>query len=72
MWWVILKRCWAKKKKHFLEILELYKNKKNPIFSVNNILVSWINRFGNEYLESQSFFHPFPNELIVSEKSRFI
>ena len=61
-----------KEKKHFLDMLDLYRNKKNPISSINNILVSWINRFGNEYLEKQSFFYPFPSELISSEKSRFI
>ena len=61
-----------KEKTHFLEILELYRNKKIPISSINNILVSWINRFENKYLENQSFFHPFPHELIISEESRFI
>ena len=62
----------AKEKKHFLETIELYRNKKIPISSVNNILVTWINRFGNKYLENQSFFYPFPKELIDSESSRFI
>ena len=61
-----------KEKTHFLETLELYRNKKIPISSINNILVSWINRFENKYLENQSFFHPFPHELIISEESRFI
>ena len=62
----------AKEKKHFLETLELYRNKKISISTVNTILVSWINRFGNKYLENQSFFHPFPAALINSQESRFI
>ena len=62
----------AKEKKHFLDTIELYRNKIIPISTVNTILVSWINRFGNKYLENQSFFYPFPIALISSEKSRFI
>ena len=61
-----------KEKKHFLEVLELYRNKKESISSVNNILVTWIKRFENKYLENQSFFYPFPAELISTEESRFI
>ena len=61
-----------KEKMHFLDILEQYKNKKIPISSVNSVLISWVNRFGNKYLEKQSFFHPFPLGLIEEEKSRFI
>ena len=61
-----------KEKTHFLNILEQYRNKQIPISSVNSVLISWINRFGNKYLEKQSFFYPFPLELIEKEKSRFI
>ena len=62
----------AKEKQHFLKTLDLYRDRKIPISTVNTILVSWINRFGNEYLENQSFFYPFPIGLVNSEKSRFI
>jgi len=62
----------TKEKKHFLETIELYRNKKIPISSVNSILSSWIFRFENEYLMNQSFFNPFPNELIDTEQSRFL
>ena len=61
----------SKEKKHFLDTLELYRNKKIPISVVNSILYSWIIRFENEYLMKQSFFSPFPKELIDKEKSRF-
>ena len=61
----------AKEKKHFLETLELYRNKKTPASAVNSILYSWIFRFENEYLMKQSFFNPFPYELIQKQESRF-
>ena len=61
----------SKEKKHFLDILDEYRNKKIPISAVNGILVSWINRFENKYLMNQSFFNPFPKEIIENEKSRF-
>ena len=62
----------SEEKKHFLDILELYREKKIPISSVNNILLSWIHRFENEYLMNQSFFNPFPIELINKDNSRFL
>ena len=62
----------SKEKNHFINTLEQYRNKKISISGVNNILISWVNRFGNKYLENQSFFNPFPTELIMSDKSRFI
>tara|TARA_Y100000590_G_scaffold460227_1_gene619103 strand:- start:897 stop:1274 length:378 start_codon:yes stop_codon:yes gene_type:complete len=62
----------SKEKSHFLKLLNTYKDKKIPISTVNNILISWISRFRNEYLEKQSFFSPFPLELIEEDKSRFL
>ena len=59
----------TKEKKYFLETIELYRNKKISISSVNSILSSWIFRFENEYLMNQSFFNPFPNELIDKDQS---
>ena len=61
----------SKEKKHFLEILEEYRIKRIPLSTVNSILSSWIIRFENDYLSEQSFFNPFPAELIEKEKSRF-
>ncbi|MBI45656.1 MAG: cytoplasmic protein [Candidatus Marinimicrobia bacterium] len=62
----------SKEKKHFLDTIELYRNKKTPVSTVNSILVSWINRFDNNYLKNQSFFHPFPIDLLNNEESRFL
>ena len=61
-----------KEKKLFLEKLESYRNKKTPISAINNMLYSWIVRFENEYLMNQSFFNPFPEELIEKDVSRFL
>tara|TARA_B100000427_G_C15148541_1_gene437681 strand:- start:184 stop:561 length:378 start_codon:yes stop_codon:yes gene_type:complete len=59
-------------KKLFLENLELYRDKKLPISGINNMLHSWIVRFDNEYLLNQSFFNPFPKDLIEENLSRFL
>ena len=40
--------------------------------TINELLSSWILRFEDEYLEKQSFFKPFPVELIEKETSRFL
>ena len=53
----------SKEKDHFLNMLELYRNKKEPLSAINSILYSWIIRFENQYLINQSFFNPFPKEL---------
>tara|TARA_Y100000590_G_scaffold3036_1_gene4050 strand:- start:29 stop:961 length:933 start_codon:yes stop_codon:yes gene_type:complete len=53
-------------KKHFLDTIEKYRDKKIPTSYVNRILVSWVNRFENKYLKNQSYFQPFPNDLTYS------
>ena len=60
-----------KEKTHFLKLLELYRMKKIHLSAVNSLLSSWIVRFEDEYLAKQSFFNPFPAELIEKEMSRF-
>ena len=66
------KELTSKEKKMFLEKLDLYRNKKIPISGINNILLSWIARFENDYLINQSFFNPFPQDLIEKKVSRFL
>ena len=58
-------------KKYFLDLLEEYNLKKIPLSALNSILYSWILRFDNQYLKNQSFFNPFPQDLIEANKSRF-
>ncbi len=51
-------------KDFFLDVLKKYRNGIFPLFVCLNILKSWIIRFSNEYLMDQTFFEPYPEELI--------
>jgi uncharacterized protein YbgA (DUF1722 family)/uncharacterized protein YbbK (DUF523 family) len=54
----------SKEKSFLLESLERYRAGKIPL-SVNlGIVRSWIVRFGEEYLEQQLFFEPYPEGLV--------
>lgn len=48
----------------FLDTLEKYRAKKLPLSVVLTLLRSWIARFGSDYLAGQSFFAPYPEELM--------
>jgi uncharacterized protein YbgA (DUF1722 family)/uncharacterized protein YbbK (DUF523 family) len=54
----------AKEKAHFLDTLSLYREGKVPLSAATAILRSWIARFDEEYLEGQSYFEPFPLDLV--------
>ncbi len=49
---------------HFLHLLERYKDRKIPLSNLLSILKSWVYRFDNEYLLQQSFFEPYPEDLV--------
>lgn len=51
-------------KAHFLKSIDRYRNKKTSYSSLLIILQSWIARFDEEYLRDQTFFEPFPEDLI--------
>lgn len=51
-------------KAFFLECLEDYRRGRVPLSVPISILRSWIVRFDQEYLREQSFFEPYPQELI--------
>ena len=57
-------------KVYFLELLEKYREGIIPISGVNIILKSWSVRIKNEYLINQSYFQPFPKELVILNESR--
>jgi uncharacterized protein YbgA (DUF1722 family)/uncharacterized protein YbbK (DUF523 family) len=48
----------------FTELLEKYRNEKIPLSSLMSVLKSWVIRFNQEYLSSQTFFEPYPEELV--------
>ena len=53
-----------KEKAFFLETLEKYRNGLIPFGSVQVILNAWIVRFEDDYLMKQTFFEPYPIELV--------
>jgi uncharacterized protein YbgA (DUF1722 family) len=56
-------------KAHFLEQLDLFRQKKIPLIVVTTVLNSWIMRFGQPYLSKQRYFNPFPTELMSIKDS---
>lgn len=58
------KQLSSREKAHFLDLLELYRKAKIPMGTTVAVIRAWITRFETEYLEAQSFFEPYPPELI--------
>ena len=59
----------VREKRHFLEMLEAYRHGRTPLSSAVSILRSWVMRFETEYLYAQTFFNPFPEELMALDDS---
>lgn len=56
----------SRKEKNFLlESLQEYKMGRLPLCVSTSLMKSWIIRFGQEYLLNQTFFEPYPKELIT-------
>ena len=51
-------------KKFFLGLIERYRAGKLPLSTDLEVLLSWGARFGEDYLMKQTFFRPYPEELI--------
>ncbi|TDX53213.1 YbgA family protein [Orenia marismortui] len=56
-------------KEFFLDTLERYRNNKVPLSVPVNILKAWIIKYEADYLKKQSFFNPYPEELIEIKDS---
>ncbi len=54
----------AAEKAYFLDTMEQYRINRVPLSVCNAILKSWIIRFDEKYLDSQTFFEPYPEQLI--------
>lgn len=54
----------SKEKNFLLKSLQQYKMGRIPLCMPISIIKSWIIRFGQEYLMSQTFFEPYPEALI--------
>lgn len=53
-----------KEKQFFLDQLEKYRENKLPLSVPLNIMKGWIIKYEVDYLAEQSFFNPYPDELI--------
>lgn len=51
-------------KAYFLQSIQRYRERKIPFSALLAMIQSWIARFGEEYLGNQTFFEPFPEDLI--------
>jgi uncharacterized protein YbgA (DUF1722 family)/uncharacterized protein YbbK (DUF523 family) len=51
-------------KSFFLDSLRKYREGRIPLLVNLNMLKSWIIRFGEDYLDKQTFFEPYPDDLM--------
>ncbi len=58
------KKLNAEEKAFFLDALEKYRQGVMPLLVCLNILKAWIIRFNDDYLAQQTYFEPYPLELI--------
>ena len=59
----------AKEKALFLDTLEQYREARTPISSAQGMIRAWVARFDVSYLEEQTYFYPFPEDLITLRDS---
>ncbi len=59
----------ADEKAYFLDILGKYRAKRVPLSVPVSLLGSWIARFKEPYLAQQTFFSPYPEELVTISDS---
>jgi uncharacterized protein YbgA (DUF1722 family)/uncharacterized protein YbbK (DUF523 family) len=54
----------AAEKRHFLKMIELYRTERLALPALLAVLNSWIERFDEQYLRQQTYFAPYPEELV--------
>ena len=59
----------SKEKKFFLKQLDKYRGNKIPLSVPLNVMKNWIIKYDIDYLKQQSFFDPYPEELIYLKDS---
>jgi uncharacterized protein YbgA (DUF1722 family) len=57
-------RLTAKEKAYFLKSLENYRRKKISLATVIGIMKAWTERFEDDYLQGQTYFEPYPEDLL--------
>ena len=58
------KKLGSREKAHFLDTIELYRQGRVLLGTLQTLLYSWILGQGQEYLAGQTFFRPYPLELL--------
>ena len=58
------KQLTLQEKDHFIRSIESFKDKKIPSSALLAMLQSWAVRFDEDYVKNQTFFEPFPEDLI--------
>jgi uncharacterized protein YbgA (DUF1722 family) len=67
------KQLTHEEKSFFLDSLDNYRTGKVPLSSILSVIGSWIIRFNNDYLKEQTFFEPYPKDLIdISDSGKGI
>ncbi len=56
-------------KRHFLQTIERYRAGKLALPALLSVLNSWIERFDDDYLRRQTYFSPYPEELVDLQDS---
>lgn len=51
-------------KKYFQKLVKEYRDAKIPLSAILILLKDWVLRFGDDYLAKQTFFQPYPEDLI--------
>ena len=54
----------SEEKAFFLQNLQMYRDARIPLSVCLGLMRSYIIRFGNDYLASQTFFQPFPEGIL--------
>lgn len=53
-----------KEKKYFQQLINEYRDAKIPLSAILILLQDWVMRFDDKFLEKQTFFKPYPEDLI--------
>lgn len=54
----------AKEKSFFLDLLEKYRDEKTTLGALQSVMESWIIKYDEAYLARQTYFHPYPGDLV--------
>lgn len=59
----VSKKLSKQERDFFIDSIQMYREDRTPLESCVSMLSSWIIRFDVDYLNQQSFFHPYPEDL---------